>query len=76
MEQNRTFTQIQRDLIDLANQLSAMNKGAKAHTINKAEGYLRRAADRGMGSKLEEPTRKAIVTGDWKEVEETMKFWF
>jgi hypothetical protein len=61
---------------ELIQQLSAMNKGADAHTINKAMFYMQSALNRGWPSKLEEPVRAALVTGDWSEVRKIVDAWW
>jgi len=61
---------------ELIQQLSAMNKGADVHTINKAMFYMQRAVNKGYESKLLEPVRAALVTGDWSEVRKIMDAWW
>jgi hypothetical protein len=60
----------------LINELKRMNKGANAHTINKAIFYLEKAQNKGIESKLVEPVRKAIQTNDWSEVKNIMFMWW
>ena len=61
---------------ELIYKLESMNKGAKAHTINKVIFYLRSPLKNVAKENLENLVRKALAVSDWKEVEDAMKFWW